>query len=491
MGLGLLLLTSVGKDNLYLSVQPEITYFKIAYKRHTNYSIEPVPQYFKSTPDFSRKCTVNISKNADLLGMIYLYVELPAIIQDNSSFLPNGIKQFAWTDKIGIALIDYIEIEIGNNIIDRHYADWINIWHELTNKKGIQSGYNKMIGSVPELTTYSNGKSNYIIYVPLTFWFCQDSGLAVPLLSLTQSDIKINVSFNNFDICYKETPNYYIQILENYSLFNYNEIITQNINGVISSGKFIYYDITTQRLYYLKINGNFIIPTIANDPTYSIVGSDTNFTININPKLPYIVRDEDYFRFNTPSLINSYLLVNYIYLDNVERYQFIKNKHEYLIPIVQTLPNYVAYSSNINYKVSLSNPNKLLVWKSILQSSIQSNDIFNYTINDDNIIINHKLIINSVERMGLGNYEHYTYLPKYQYKISSTQNGIYMYSFCLDPTNFQPSGSLNFSKVEDAYLNLTMNKNITYQNPAVITAYGLQYNLLKIEDGLGGLEFTI
>jgi hypothetical protein len=74
MGLGLLLLVSVGKENLYLSAQPDITFFKVAYRRHTNYSIEPTPQYFKTTPDFSRRCTVNVAKNADLIGSVHLYV---------------------------------------------------------------------------------------------------------------------------------------------------------------------------------------------------------------------------------------------------------------------------------------------------------------------------------------------------------------------------------------------------------------------------------
>ena len=196
--------------------------------------------------------------------------------------------------------------------------------------------------------------------------------------------------------------------------------------------------------------------------------------------------DDDYFRYTTPSLTNAYLLVTYIFLDNMERMQFIKNKHEYLVPIVDTLGNQVVNSSNIKYKLSFYNPSKLLVWRCILLSNYQINDFFNYTslpytTNSEELITNHKLIINSIERMPLYGYEHYTYLPKYQNKISSKDDGIYMYSFGIDPTNYQPSGSLNFSKVEDAYLQLTMNKLINYQNPAIITGYGLQYNLLKIE----------
>ena len=165
MALGLLLLVSVGKENLYLSAQPEITFFKISYKRHTNYSIEPTPQYFKTTPDFGRRCTVNISKNADLLGSAYLYVELPTIPLESHSTLPRGIKQFAWDEKIGIALINFIELEIGGIIVDRHYSDWINIWHELSKSYGNTRGYNNMIRNLPELTDFSNGKSTYIIYI--------------------------------------------------------------------------------------------------------------------------------------------------------------------------------------------------------------------------------------------------------------------------------------------------------------------------------------
>ena len=103
MGLGLLILTSVGKENIYISTNPEITYFKIVYKKYTNFSIEAIPQFFKTTPDFGRKCSVIISKNADLLGMTYLYVELPYI---------NTELDFKWVDKIGYALINNIEIEI-------------------------------------------------------------------------------------------------------------------------------------------------------------------------------------------------------------------------------------------------------------------------------------------------------------------------------------------------------------------------------------------
>ena len=136
MTLGLLILVSVGKENIYLSTEPEITFFKIAYKRYTNFSIETVAQYFKTTPDFGRRVTVNISKNADLLSTCYLYVSLPDIINSNPSTLPSNIKKFAWNSKIGLAIVNYFELEIGGVMIERNYSDWLNIWYELKNNIG-------------------------------------------------------------------------------------------------------------------------------------------------------------------------------------------------------------------------------------------------------------------------------------------------------------------------------------------------------------------
>ena len=234
MGIGLLLLVSVGKENIYLSSQPEITFFKMAYKRYTNFSIESIAQYFKSSPDFGRRVTVNLSKNADLLGQIHLYVELPDIIKENHSTLPTGIKNFAWIKKIGLGLINYIDLEIGGVLVDRQYGDYLNIWYELTLNLGIKKGFNKMIGNIDILNNYSNGKNSYILYVPLNFWFCQDSGLAIPLISMIHSEIKIHVLFNDFNKCYVQTPTNYILTTEPFSLFKKGEIIRQQVGAQLA-----------------------------------------------------------------------------------------------------------------------------------------------------------------------------------------------------------------------------------------------------------------
>jgi hypothetical protein len=208
-----------------------------------------------------------------------------------------------------------------------------------------------------------------------------------------------------------------------------------------------------------------------------------------------IVQNNDYFKFNKPSLINSFILVDYIYLDNFERAKFLNNTHEYLIPVVQTLSDQIIYSMNYGYKLPLINPVKLLVWRGLLISNYNNNDYFNYTStpytnNIEDLIIKNLLVINSINRMDLDSIEYYTYIPRYQYSLGN-ENGIYIYSFALNPKEIQPSGTMNFSKIDDAYLQLKLNKIVNYQNPISFKCYAVQYNLLRISYGIGGLVFKL
>lgn len=494
MGLGLLLLVSVGKENLYLSAQPEITFFKIAYRRYTNYSIEPTPQYFKTTPDFGRRCTVNIGKNADMLGKSYLYVELPDIQMETFQSSSSQIKKFAWVEKIGCALVNFIEVEIGGTIVDRHYGDWINIWNELTISMGLRKSYDKMIGNIPELYSYSEIKKSAILYIPLSFWFCLDTGLGLPLIALSNSDIKIHVEFNEIDLCYKLSPSYFINVTNNFCIYKPGEYFYQNYQNNKVIGEFVYFDPIEQKLFYNPIKGKFAIPTTTDDPRYKLVGEKSGFVVNIQTN-SVVVKDEDYFKFNKPSLITSYLVVNYVYLDNFERYNFINNTHEYLVPVIQTLPEQIVFSTNSAYKLPLINPVKLLVWRAVLTANQANNNQFNYTSapyteTPDVLINKNLLIINSINRMDLDSYIYYTILQKYQCNFYNKQAGIYIYSFSLDPKDLQPSGSMNFSKIDDAYIQLTMNNVVNYQNSASVRAYSVQYNLFRVANGIGGLSFN-
>ena len=497
MGSGLLILISKGKQNLYLNENPDITFFKIMYKRYTNFSIETVPQYFKSTPDFDKKNTVVISKNADLINQLYLYIKLPAIPKCYHSILPNGIKKFRWVSKIGWAIIRTVDIEIGGMLVDRHYSEWLNIWNELNGKNAHIKGLNNMIGNIDKLTTFTNGKESYSLYIPLNFWFCNNYGLALPIIALMHNEIKVHVEFNSFSKCYIENATHYITIKENYCLFDKNEIIYQTINGTTINAEFIYFDINTNYLYYNKINGDFLLEsTGSNQNNYMIKGYATHFQVtpifnnNIN-------KDEGYFK-NTiyPSIIKSFLLVNYIYLDNQERSYFLNTNHEYLINTLQLVPETVIYSNNSQLKLKFIHPCKQLIWRFQMKYNKEKNDIFNYSLNirknekKKEIVLKEKIEFNGKNRLDIEFPKYYKFIQNYQNFINSPSFGIHTYSFSLYPDQYQPSGTINFSKLDDATLKFNLDRTISYQNYVTIKIFAINYNLFRIINGLGGIVFN-
>ncbi len=488
MGLGLLYLVSKGKEDLYIVQNPNITFFKIVYKKHTNFSSESIDQYFKTIPDFGRKVTLNVSKNADLMGEIYLKVILPIVPSNNHPEISN-IKKFRWVNMIGFALIKNIDLEIGGILINRLYSDWLHIWHELTINSGHKSGFNKMIGNIEKITTFTNGKESYELTIPINFWFTRESGLYLPLLSIYQHEISIEVEFNDVKKLYIETPSHYITIDDECVIFQENELLVQKTRNNTNIVKFIHFDIITKKLYFNKVKGELVL-----DDKFPIVGEINKFSMNLKSSY-MITNDNAYFNQKEPSIINAYMMINYIYLDNLERQIFRESDHQYLIELPQKISPRIINNNITSYKLNLKNPNKLLIFYAKLHDNIKNNDYFNYSLSptvDDNdynnIIQKVKLNINSVDRLEIYDFNYFSLIEKFKSNFNNIKN-IGIYSFSLYPKDHQPSGTMNFSKVDDASLGLTLDQNISYNNPAEISAFGLEYNILRVIDGLAGLAF--
>jgi hypothetical protein len=187
-------LVAYGAQDVYLTGNPQITFFKVVYRRHTNFSMEAIEHPLNSSPNFGRKSTVTITRNGDLITRIYLLVTLERVVPSCEL----GAK-FAWVKRLGYALINNVEIEIGGSRIDKHYGVWLDIWYELARPAGdLERGFNHMIGDVRELTEYnSEPKPEYKLFIPLKFWFNRHVGLALPLIALQYHEVRLNFEFHN------------------------------------------------------------------------------------------------------------------------------------------------------------------------------------------------------------------------------------------------------------------------------------------------------
>jgi len=377
MGGGLLQLVAYGAQDVYLTGNPQITFFKVAYRRHTNFSMESIEQTFNGTADFSRRVTCQISRNGDLIHRMYLQVAITG-------------ATIAANTYAGLALVKSVELEIGGQRIDKQYGDWMFIWNELSLPQGKRTGFKTMVGADAVTTTDTT------LYIPLEFWFCRNPGLALPLIALQYHEVKVNLEFEA-----AATAG-----------------ITAGTMGTAS------------------------------------------------------------------------LWVDYIFLDTDERRRFAQLSHEYLIEQLQFTGEETVTTGANKIKLNFNHPVKELVWV------LQENSAYfgNYTVTSGSytrtaagLVSTAKLQLNGHDRFAERGGKYFELVQPYQHheNIPEATRGISVYSFSLKPEEHQPSGTLNFSRIDSAVLSVTAVADATKAR-----VYAVNYNVLRVMSGMGGLAYS-
>ena len=193
MGGGLLQLVAYGAQDAYITGNPHITFWKVLYKRHTNFAMEAFRVNFTGAPQYGQRVVAVINRNADLMYKTYLEVQLPDTVTANVKWTS------AYERRLGYQLLKKIEVEIGGQIIDTHYGEWLFLWENLTSNFDNSVKLDSMLGGYlggTETSAVSCGGRPAILYIPLQFWFCRNPGLALPLIALQYHEVRINVTLN-------------------------------------------------------------------------------------------------------------------------------------------------------------------------------------------------------------------------------------------------------------------------------------------------------
>jgi hypothetical protein len=432
MGGGLLQLVAYGAQDVYLTGNPQITFFKVVYRRHTNFSIESIQQSINGKFDWGNRVSSQISRNGDLVNKIYVEVELKKLnTGDIGNILNDNLDRYV--NFIGHRLLKSVEIEIGGQKIDKQYSHWMYIWNELSLPSGKMNGYQKMIGADSDITSFKDNK----VYIPLEFWFCRNIGLALPLIALQYHEVKINIEIETFKNC--------------------------TYNGTS----------------YVK----------ASDVTNEIT-----------------------------SIKNASIWCDYIFLDTDERKRFAQLSHEYLIEQVQVNENTLSGTGEQNVSLVMNHPVKELIWtindndkaqnqnqwynytdtSTFSESNIEASNLFGSESNiklqntlfgvdpdGNNSISLANLQLNGNDRFAKRDGEYFSIIQPYQHHTNIPTNaGINVYSFALKPEDHQPSGTLNMSRIDTATL------VVKPKNPGTIRVWGVNYNVLRILSGMGGLAYS-
>ena len=444
---GLMQLVAYGAQDLILTGTPQITFFKLVHRRHTNFAIQSIEQVFNGTAGFGRKVTCTIARTGDLVGSMFLQVDLPHLQnwRDQLSMpveTHGHISSVAWVNSIGHALIGAVSVEIGGQKIDEHYGTWLEIWDELTTKTEKRAGYNQMVGKyASDIGLRNNGLLGRTYYVPLQFWFCQNPGLALPLIALQFHEVKVHVTFSSLDRC----------------------------------------------LVALDAAGDRISGASMNVKT----APDTAYTFsNCALWVDYIYLDaEERKRF--AGMKHDYLITQLQYAGQ------------------ETITAFTGQTNKV--RLNFNHPVKELIWTLQHQDNttagLKNNDWFNFSSNTPgsrnpqysrDLLAKAQLKLNGHDRFDARPASYFRLVQPYQYHTCVPSKHIYVYSFALRPEEHQPSGACNFSRIDTAHLEyattvpdkLPGGKAYWQGKTGQIDIYAVNYNVLQVRNGLAGTSYA-
>jgi hypothetical protein len=520
MGGGLIQLTAYGAQDIFLTGNPQITFWKAIHRRHTNFSMERVKQEFKGTVDFGNKVSCTISKHADLLHKLLLQIDLPSVSVNA------GTNRFRWLNWIGHILVKNVEIEIGGKVIDKHYGEWLQIWYELTTPEGKKDGYANALGNVPKLTQYTlTGSSPAVqLYVPLKFWFCRNPGLALPLIALQYHEVQINIEFRTFAECSNQigttsvtTPSLSADLYATYIYLDTDERrrfaqasheylidqvqrVTKNITSTTPQVELLFDHPVKELIWVVQPNDHTTVGAVNNQ-----VGGPQYF--NFTDRL-----DRTYFS-GVPSdplgggLYDPYRAAFPLSGLNVigEAVHVGADTEDVEVPSVgdvntssitqYTWENHILSNIGIhggssslqlfNHTHSVAADNGTDAVTSGTGSAASFTNLPLYDIGE-NPVVDAYITMGGRERFSKRKGRYFNIVEPLDWHTNTPPTGINVYSFSLSPEEHQPSGTCNFSKIEDAKLIMTL----TNSRASQARVYAVNYNVLRIMNGMGGLAYS-
>jgi hypothetical protein len=566
-------LNKTGVDNFIVG-NPQITFFKSVFRRYTNFALESRKINFNGTPNFGAPNTCIISKGPDLLHKLYLQIDLPSI---TTTIATDTHIAFRWLNWVGHRLIKYVKIMIDGQEIDRHHGEWLHLWNELSQKVGHREAYAEMVGNVPKLTQIVTAKGDattavtaqtlvdgYTLHIPLQFWFCRNPGLSIPLVALKNSEVSIDLEFEEFNNLIwgsQETP----FILDNGYIRNAtgSDILSTNpsLGTVNLCADYIYLDRDEQRRF-VNSEHDYLIEVIQERGTQYFDKNSSARTFNltfthpvkelvwiIQPKdftskdfcqprggmQPFNFTDEyDYAGFSgTPQPSsgtgmtggrNNYntfynlpgvklpfekdvyepnFSISDITSDN--NFTTDKSKKQKSSANVSTLKT-IGYDYISKYHSGGSIVNKYHE-KSIehylgntgaikidntdsLDTGIWSNAGLNMRLlhRGNNPVVTASMFLNSVRRFDTRNGFYFNTIQPYQHHTNTPAVGINVYSFALEPENTQPSGTCNFTNIDNGYIEVNLTETAQKRDLAM-RVYALSYNILQIRNNQANISY--
>jgi hypothetical protein len=545
---GLMQLVAYGAQDVYLTGNPQITFWKVSYKRHTNFAMESIEQTFNGQADFGRRVTCTISRNGDLAYRTYLQVTLPEINQQMKNNQPGSAVYARWLDFPGEQLISQVEVEIGGQRIDRQYGDWMHIWNNLTLPVDQVRGYYGMVGNTTELTFITDPSFNDVdgpcqsnaprqvcaprnalpettLYVPFQFWYCRNPGLALPLIALQYHEVKINLDIRPIDECL-----WAVGSLSHANCSTNGGRVTAAYNQSLVAASlyvdYIFLD-TDERRRMAQNPHEYLIEQLQFTGDESVGSSSNKIKLNFNhpvKELIWVVQPDqnvDYcssldcdqllyrllgaqpfnytdavdalpnaiHAFGGPEAVDQYIDASGLFYDAGAADSEPASSDQWW----NASPHSVPYN-----QPNFGGPNPYDAGHNYMNSGVSDAGTFVLAETSlpmhcwgQNPVVTAKLQLNGQDRFSEREGTYFDLVQPYQHHTRTPDTGINVYSFALRPEEHQPSGSCNFSRIDNATLQLVLsNATVEGTKTAKVRVYATNYNVLRIMSGMGGLAYS-
>ena len=526
-------LVAYGAQDVYLTGNPQITFWKVTYRRHTNFSMESIEQTFNGQADFGRRVTCTISRNGDLAYRTYLQVTLPEINQGmkNTSGTASAGVWARWLDFPGEQMISQVEVEIGGQRIDRQYGDWMHLWNQLTLSKEQERGYFKMVGNTTQLTFITdpsfsavdgpcsssaptqvceprNALPETTLYVPFQFWYCRNPGLALPLIALQYHEVKINLDIRPIDECLWAVGS--LSAANNGTSARVTTAYNQSLVAASLYVDYVFLD-TDERRRMAQNPHEYLIEQLQFTGDESVGSSSNKIKLNFNhpcKELVFVVQPDanvDYCSSLTTgtTLFRTLGAQPFNYSDGIDALpnsimafggrsetqsgDFISASGLFFDPGAVDVTAGAEWNGSNPYQPFDNAGTSAGTTSGVSDAGtfVLSETSLDLHCWGQNPVVTAKLQLNGQDRFSEREGSYFSLVQPYQHHTRNPDEGINVYSFALRPEEHQPSGSCNFSRIDNATLQLVLsNATVQGTNTAKVRVYAVNYNVLRVMSGI-------
>ena len=426
---GLMQLVAYGAQDVYLTGSPKVTFFQAVYKRHTNFAMENIEQVVNGTAANGARLSVTVARNGDLIGEMYLEMEanVASVTSTNSAVSGEWVAERAVSD---------IELTIGGQRIDKHYQKWWRLYSELYLDEAKKAQYGKMASSA---VVGGDGAKNKV-YLPLIFFFNRNPGLYLPLIALQYHEVRLDITLSS--------------LYSNY--FSTNGAI----NAIKVWGNYVYLD-TEERRRFAQKGHEYLIEQVQHTGVDTVADATNGKQVRLSYNHP--VKELVWcFSRGSTSTDNDMWDTSFNNTANVTTVSNVGNANIYATSL-----------STIGAPLMIANSNAWVSEEGVGEGSGPLNTF--------------KLILNGQDRFKEQSGKYFNQVQPFYHHSGNPYLGVYSYSFALKPEEHQPTGTCNFSRIDNAQVEI---KTKTATTKTSMHMFAVNYNVLRIQSGMGGLAFS-